>query len=76
MSRDRYGIDSDRLVSMPADKDNYQGDQQDQADKNRSEDRARYIQNPPFRSVNRQGPPDLSGSPTVKRYIYQKHPWE
>ncbi|MNN64097.1 hypothetical protein D3C81_1795220 [compost metagenome] len=76
MSRDRYGVDSDRQVSQPA---GNEGPLQKPVDHNESIRQAGRDDNfdsPPFRRGQKQGPPDPSRVSHAERYSYHKRPLE
>lgn len=76
MSRDRYGVDSDRQVIQPAGNER---PLERSIDHDRSvcqEDRDDYFDSPPFRREKKQGPPDPSRVSHAERYSYHKRPLE
>jgi|GEM_PF-4392009 hypothetical protein len=75
MTRDRYGLDNNRLGS-PAKSDGSSQGQGGEGKKTLPEDRDDYIEKRPFRREQRQGPPDPSRASNAERYSYHKRPLE
>ncbi len=76
MSRDRYGVESDRQVSQPA---GNEGQLQGSVNQNESvcqEGRDDNFDSPPFRRGQKQVPPDPSRASHAERYSYHKRPLE
>jgi len=76
MSRDRYGVDSERPISDTGG----QGTSPERSDKpsnqSRPEDRDDYFDKPPFRKEQGQRTPDPSRTSPAERYSYHKRPLE
>lgn len=76
MSRDRYGVDSDRQVSQPADNEGRLQRSVDQSESAFQENCDDNFDSPPFRRGQKQGPPDPSRVSYAERYSYHKRPLE
>lgn len=76
MTRDRYGIDSDRLSSKPPERDGSPSGRDDVNKRAHPEERDDYIKIRPFRGGQRQGPPDSSRASNAERYSHHKRPLE
>ncbi|MND86799.1 hypothetical protein D3C76_894690 [compost metagenome] len=76
MSRDRYGVDSDRQVSQPADNEGRLQRSVDQSESAFQENCDDNFDSPPFRREQKQGPPDPSRVSRAERYSYHKRPLE
>lgn len=75
MTRDRYGLDNNRLGS-PAKNDGSSESQGGEGKKALPEDRDEHIEKRPFRREQRQGPPDPSRASNAERYSHYKRPLE
>lgn len=76
MSRDRYGVDSDRQVSQPAGNEGPPERSVDHDKRGCHEGREDNFDSPPFRREQKQGPPDPSRVSHAERYSYHKRPLE
>lgn len=72
MTRDR----DNGQGGKPAGNDSWPTGRDEDAKMARSEDRDDYVESPPFRSRQRQGPPDPSRTTDAERYSYHKRPLE
>lgn len=76
MSRDRYGVDDDRLISQPAGDEGPLEDSGHQTEKKTPEDRVEGVDNLPFRKGQKQWAPDPSRTSPAERYSFHKRPLE
>ncbi len=76
MTRDRYGLDNNRLGSKPAKSDGSSEGQGGEGKRALPDDRDDYIDKRPFHREQRQGPPDPSRASNAERYSHYKRPLE